>query len=184
MQITLISIGQHRGQAGFLYQRAGILHRFHSGRLGSTAGERVSHPRRKNRPYRKPITCHDPLSPGGCRENLQSPGPYWPLSPAPIAKLTTAQALRRAGIEPEIHMIRNLTAADLEASVSEMERAIRNSQMIITARRLLRRRRTGRLRKIHLRLLPQSPHHRSRARFALSPRRPDAGHLQRFSRPF
>ena len=28
-------------------------------------------------------------------------------------------------------MIRNLTAADLEASVSEMERAIRNSQMII-----------------------------------------------------
>ena len=40
-------------------------------------------------------------------------------------------ALRRAGIEPEIHMIRNLTPADLERSVDEMERAIRGSQMII-----------------------------------------------------
>ena len=40
-------------------------------------------------------------------------------------------ALHRAGIEPEVHMIRNLTAADLEQSVQEMEQAIRNAQMII-----------------------------------------------------
>jgi phosphoribosylformylglycinamidine synthase len=51
--------------------------------------------------------------------------------PGTNCEIDTARALRRAGIEPEIHMIRNLTAADLSASVDEMERAIKNAQMII-----------------------------------------------------
>ena len=78
----------------------------------------------------EPITCHD-RSPLVAAEKFAKPRAVLAAFPGTNCEIDTAQALRRAGIEPEIHMIRNLTAADLEASVSEMERAIRNSQMII-----------------------------------------------------
>ena len=76
------------------------------------------------------ITCHE-RSPLVATEKFAKPRAVLAAFPGTNCEIDTAMALRRAGIEPEIHMIRNLTAADLENSVNEMERAIRNSQMVI-----------------------------------------------------
>ena len=76
------------------------------------------------------ITCHE-RSPLVASEKFAKPRAVLAAFPGTNCEIDTAMALRRAGIEPEIHMIRNLTPADLENSVSEMERAIAGSQMII-----------------------------------------------------
>ena len=76
------------------------------------------------------ITCHE-RSPLVATEKFAKPRAVLAAFPGTNCEIDTAMALRRAGIEPEIHMIRNLTAADLEQSVDEMEKAIRASQMII-----------------------------------------------------
>ena len=76
------------------------------------------------------ITCHE-RSPLVAAESFAKPRAVLAAFPGTNCEIDTAMALRRAGIEPEIHMIRNLTPADLEQSVSEMERAIQNSQMVI-----------------------------------------------------
>ncbi len=76
------------------------------------------------------ITCHE-RSPLVATEKFAKPRAVLAAFPGTNCEIDTAMALRRAGIEPEIHMIRNLTAADLENSVAEMERAIQNSQMVI-----------------------------------------------------
>ena len=76
------------------------------------------------------ITCHE-HSPLVATEKFAKPRAVLAAFPGTNCEIDTAMALRRAGIEPEIHMIRNLTAADLEQSVAEMEKAIRSSQMII-----------------------------------------------------
>ena len=78
----------------------------------------------------KSITCHE-RSPLVAKESFAKPRAVLAAFPGTNCEIDTAMALRRAGIEPEIHMIRNLTPADLERSVDEMERAIRGSQMII-----------------------------------------------------
>ena len=64
-------------------------------------------------------------------EKFAKPRAVLAAFPGTNCEIDTAMALHRAGIEPEVHMIRNLTAADLEQSVQEMEQAIRNAQMII-----------------------------------------------------
>jgi phosphoribosylformylglycinamidine synthase len=51
--------------------------------------------------------------------------------PGTNCELDTARAVRRAGGEPEIVIVRNLTSTLLEDSVEAVERAIRDSQMII-----------------------------------------------------
>ena len=76
------------------------------------------------------ITCHE-RSPLVASEKFAKPRAVLAAFPGTNCEIDTAMALRRAGIEPEIHMIRNLTPADLENSVSEMESAIQNSQMIV-----------------------------------------------------
>ena len=76
------------------------------------------------------ITCHE-HSPLVATEKFAKPRAVLAAFPGTNCEIDTAMALRRAGIEPEIHMIRNLTALDLEHSVAEMEQAIRNAQMVI-----------------------------------------------------
>ena len=76
------------------------------------------------------ITCHE-RSPLVAAEKFAKPRAVLAAFPGTNCEIDTAMALHRAGIEPEVHMIRNLTAADLEQSVQEMEQAIRNAQMII-----------------------------------------------------
>jgi phosphoribosylformylglycinamidine synthase len=51
--------------------------------------------------------------------------------PGTNCEIDTARAVRRAGGAPEIMVVKNLTASLLEDSVAAVERAIRESQMII-----------------------------------------------------
>ena len=45
--------------------------------------------------------------------------------------MDSARAFEKAGAEADIHIIRNLTAAQLEDSILELERKIRQSQIIM-----------------------------------------------------
>ncbi len=51
--------------------------------------------------------------------------------PGTNCELDTARAVERAGGEPQIIVIRNLTPSALEQSVAEVEKAVKNSQMVI-----------------------------------------------------
>ena len=54
-----------------------------------------------------------------------------PVFPGTNCEYDTARALRRAGAEPEILVVRNLSPADVEQSVERMAKSIANSQMIV-----------------------------------------------------
>ncbi len=62
---------------------------------------------------------------------LAAPRAVIPVFPGTNCEYDTAQALRRAGAEPKIVIIRNLTPAMLEESVADLEKAIHDSQMIV-----------------------------------------------------
>ncbi len=76
------------------------------------------------------VTCHE-RSPLVAKESFARPRAVLAAFPGTNCEIDTAMALRRAGIEPEIHMIRNLSSADLSRSVDEMVQAIRRSQIIV-----------------------------------------------------
>ena len=54
-----------------------------------------------------------------------------PVFPGTNCEYDTARALSRAGAEPEILVVRNLTSADIEDSLDRMAEAIARSQMIV-----------------------------------------------------
>ena len=54
-----------------------------------------------------------------------------PTFPGTNCEVDSARAFRRAGAEADIHIIRNLTTAQLEESISELEKKIRESQIIM-----------------------------------------------------
>ena len=54
-----------------------------------------------------------------------------PVFPGTNCEYDTARALRRAGAEPEIFVVRNLTSADVAESLEELRRLIDGSQMMV-----------------------------------------------------
>ncbi|SMC87653.1 phosphoribosylformylglycinamidine synthase [Papillibacter cinnamivorans] len=64
-------------------------------------------------------------------KKFAAPRAVIPVFPGTNCEYDTARALRRAGIEPEILVVRNLTAQTLTESVDALERSIRQSQMIV-----------------------------------------------------
>ncbi len=54
-----------------------------------------------------------------------------PAFPGTNCELDSARAFERAGAEADIHIIRNLTASQLEDSIDELEKKIRESQIIM-----------------------------------------------------
>ena len=54
-----------------------------------------------------------------------------PAFPGTNCELDSARAFRRAGAEADIHIIRNMTTSQLEESIEELEKKIRQSQIIM-----------------------------------------------------
>ncbi|MDO4545615.1 MAG: phosphoribosylformylglycinamidine synthase [Bacillota bacterium] len=54
-----------------------------------------------------------------------------PAFPGTNCEVDSARAFQKAGAEPDIHIIRNLTTVQLEDSIKELERKIRESQIIM-----------------------------------------------------
>ncbi|MBQ8974851.1 MAG: phosphoribosylformylglycinamidine synthase, partial [Oscillospiraceae bacterium] len=65
------------------------------------------------------------------RKKFAKPRAVITAFPGTNCEIDTARAVRRAGGEPDIIVVKNLTGALLEESVEQVEKAIRNSQMII-----------------------------------------------------
>jgi phosphoribosylformylglycinamidine synthase len=76
------------------------------------------------------ITCHE-YSPLVASKKFARPRAVIAAFPGTNCEIDTARALEKAGIEPEIYVIRNLSAPALEESVDALEKAIKNSQMIV-----------------------------------------------------
>ena len=54
-----------------------------------------------------------------------------PVFPGTNCEYDTARALRRAGAEPEIFVVRNLTSAEVSESLAELERRLASCQMMV-----------------------------------------------------
>lgn len=54
-----------------------------------------------------------------------------PAFPGTNCEVDSARAFEKAGADADIHIIRNLTASQLEESISELERKIRESQIVM-----------------------------------------------------
>ena len=63
--------------------------------------------------------------------HFAAPRALIPVFPGTNCEFDTAQALSKAGAVPEVFVINNLTAQGIADSVSEFERTIRTSQMIV-----------------------------------------------------
>ena len=73
----------------------------------------------------------DRRSPAVCGSKAARPRAVIPVFPGTNCEYDTAAACLRAGIDPEILVVRNLTAADLEQSALALERAIQGAQMVV-----------------------------------------------------
>ncbi len=73
----------------------------------------------------------DRRSPAVCGSKAARPRAVIPVFPGTNCEYDTAAACLRAGIAPEILVVRNLTAADLEQSALALERAIQGAQMVV-----------------------------------------------------
>ena len=94
------------------------------------------------------ITCHE-RSPLVAAEKFAKPRAVLAAFPGTNCEIDTAMALHRAGIEPEVHMIRNLTAADFRTIRPGNGTGHPQRTDDYPARRILRRRRAGWLRQVH-----------------------------------
>ena len=65
------------------------------------------------------------------KTGIAKPKVVIPAFPGTNCEVDSARAFRRAGAEADIHIIRNLTAAQLEDSIGELEKKIRQSQIIM-----------------------------------------------------
>ena len=77
-----------------------------------------------------PITWEKP-SVLAARKHFAKPRAVITAFPGTNCELDTARAIRRAGGEPEIVVVRNLTSSLLEDSVDAVVKAIRSAQMIV-----------------------------------------------------
>ena len=77
-----------------------------------------------------PITW-DKRSPAVVKSKVARPKAVIPVFPGTNCEYDTANACLRAGIEPEILVVRNLTTDLLHQSAEALEKAIRSSQMMI-----------------------------------------------------
>ncbi len=59
------------------------------------------------------------------------PKVFIPVFPGTNCEVDTARAFEKAGAEPELLIVRNLTPSDIEETIDEMVRIIRQSQMIM-----------------------------------------------------
>ena len=66
-----------------------------------------------------------------CRHKVARPKAVIPVFPGTNCEYDTAQACLRAGIEPEIVVVRNLTTDFLTQSAWALEKAIRSAQMMV-----------------------------------------------------
>ncbi len=76
-----------------------------------------------------PISWDKP-SPAVCRHKAARPRVVIPVFPGTNCEYDSARACLRAGLEPEIAVVRNLTPDDLRASAGELEKAIRGAQIL------------------------------------------------------
>ena len=65
-----------------------------------------------------------------CTHKAASPKVVIPVFPGTNCEYDSARACLRAGLEPEILVVRNLSAASLEESAQALEKAIRNAQIV------------------------------------------------------
>ncbi|HIT02038.1 MAG TPA: phosphoribosylformylglycinamidine synthase [Candidatus Enterenecus merdae] len=75
--------------------------------------------------------CHDRRSPAVFCGEIARPRAVIPVFPGTNCEYDTAAACRKAGIEPEILVIRNLTAQDLAESADALTAAIGRSQILV-----------------------------------------------------
>ena len=76
------------------------------------------------------LSCTEP-SPAVCRHKTARPKAVIPVFPGTNCEYDTARACLRAGIEPEIVVVRNLSADLLSQSAQALEEAIHSAQMIV-----------------------------------------------------
>ena len=106
-----------------------------------------------------------------CRRLATPAGASSPCSPAPTASTTPPAPSRRPAAEPHILVMKNLTAAGVaESHGARWSRPSGPGPDRHAARRLLRRRRAGRLRQVHHGLLPRPRGGRGRRRDLLKQR--------------
>ncbi|NLD19467.1 MAG: phosphoribosylformylglycinamidine synthase [Clostridiales bacterium] len=85
--------------------------------------------KRNNEKVERPYFMERNLSGPVCKTAL--PRVVIPAFPGTNCEMDSARAFRKAGAEADIHIIRNMTPAQLEDSIRELARKIRNSQMIM-----------------------------------------------------
>ena len=73
----------------------------------------------------------DKRSPAVCKHKCAHPKAVIPVFPGTNCEYDTAQACIRAGIDPEIVVVRNLTTDFLAQSAQALEQAIRSAQMVV-----------------------------------------------------
>ena len=73
----------------------------------------------------------DKRSPAVCKHKSAHPKAVIPVFPGTNCEYDTAQACIRAGIDPEIVVVRNLTTDFLAQSAQALEQAIRSAQMVV-----------------------------------------------------
>ena len=76
------------------------------------------------------LSCVEP-SPAVCRHKTARPKAVIPVFPGTNCEYDTARACLQAGIEPEIVVVRNLSADLLSQSAQALEEAIHSAQMIV-----------------------------------------------------
>ena len=78
-----------------------------------------------------PAISWDKRSPAVCKHKTAHPKAVIPVFPGTNCEYDTARACIRAGIEPEIVVVRNLTGDFLAQSAQALEQAIQAAQMVI-----------------------------------------------------
>ena len=78
-----------------------------------------------------PTLSYEGRSPAVCRHKTARPKAVIPVFPGTNCEYDTASACLRAGIDPEIVVVRNLSADLLAQSAQALEQAIQSAQMIV-----------------------------------------------------
>ncbi|MBQ9973559.1 MAG: phosphoribosylformylglycinamidine synthase subunit PurQ, partial [Oscillospiraceae bacterium] len=76
------------------------------------------------------VSC-DKRAPIVCKSKIARPKAVIPVFPGTNCEFDTARSCERAGIQPEIVVVRNLTTDLLAQSAKTLEQAIRSAQMVI-----------------------------------------------------
>ena len=117
-QESVITIGEDTASVAELLERnEGVLEQVYPTRAGKT--EKV-----------EAISCGE-RAPIVCQSRTARPRAVIPVFPGTNCEYDTAQACLRAGIQPEIVVVRNLSTDLLAQSAQALEEAIRRSQMVV-----------------------------------------------------